>query len=91
MRQPMTTRADETLLELHRELCAAVRAADEAFGRFYLLAADSCVAEQHRSRYRHALAQATAALSALDAAYGGGCRAASPEPPDVLDPARRAC
>jgi hypothetical protein len=65
----MTTRAasapDVTLLELHRDLCAAVRRADEAFARFYSAgtAAEAC---QGESRYVIALAQAYAALRSIE-------------------------
>jgi hypothetical protein len=79
----MITRApsapDATLLELHRDLCAAVRRADEAFARFY--AADSAAeARQGESRYVVALAQAYAALRTIEARIG------APEP----DPGRDA-
>lgn len=64
-----TSDADVTLLELHRDLCAAVRRADEAFARFYA-AGSAAEARQGESRYVIALAQAYAALRTIEARIG---------------------
>jgi hypothetical protein len=60
---------DATLLDLHRDLCAAVRRADEAFARFYA-ADDAAEARQGESRYVIALAQAYAALRTIESRIG---------------------
>lgn len=64
-----TSACDATLLELHRDLCAAVRRADEAFARFYA-AGSPAEARQGESRYVIALAQAYATLRTIESRIG---------------------
>lgn len=87
----MTQDGDVTMLELHRELCAAVRGADQAFARLYVAALDSDSARQCEVRYLLALAQAKAALRALESAYGEAATVGDAPYPAVAESARRVC
>lgn len=87
----MRQQDDVTMLDLHRELCAAVRNADQAFSRLYVAAPDSEAALQGETRYLLALAQAKAALRALETAYGDALDAEDPGYQLVAESARRVC
>lgn len=87
----MTNPGDTEILDLHRELCAAVRSADHAFGRLYVAEPGSELARQHEVRYLVALAQAKAALRALEAVCGGATYAADEGDRATVASARRVC
>jgi hypothetical protein len=81
----------ETLLDLHRELCAMVRGADQVFGRTYAAGAASRTAALEAAGYRTALEHVKAALEALDAAMNGGPRDAARDLPAAVECARQIC
>lgn len=87
----MTTVEAEALLDLHRQLCAAVRNADQVLSRLYVADPNSDEAKQAASRYRAALARARAALRALEDMRLGADESAADTFKAMVETARRIC
>lgn len=80
-----------TMLDLHRELCAAVRGADQAFARLYVAAPDSEAASHCETQYVLALVHVNAALRALESVCVAGAVVGDAACHAVADSARRVC
>lgn len=87
----MTTVEAEALLDLHRQLCAAVRNADQVLSRLYVADPSSDEAKQAEIRYRAALARARVALRALEGVCPDDNESATEDFTAKVETARRIC